>query len=276
MKACHAHALVGSLPARPMCMRPACSFSICDLVPLCPCARVPVCPCARVPVCHRTSTQWPSGLTVAHTWDEDLFLEWGTAMGKEFYGKGGLSRTPPRTARRCVGRCAALPRLGCQLLGAHLVRTCRGRPGVLRPNTLTITRRLSPVARCRVPVGLLALLRLVKPTCNLDQASIWPGYQTAAGALSISGRWLHGTRSVPPLRFTGRGLAAHFSARAPRTQTLCVGPPLRPCTAVARILFWGTRLCSRLSAASRVRAWLPTRSTTSTTTRKGSTVRPHA
>ena len=34
------------------------------------------------------STQWPSGLTVAHTWDPDLFLEWGTAMGEEFAGKG--------------------------------------------------------------------------------------------------------------------------------------------------------------------------------------------
>eukprot|EP00040_Diaphanoeca_grandis_P016729 m.86681 g.86681 ORF g.86681 m.86681 type:complete len:826 (-) comp25989_c0_seq1:109-2586(-) len=35
-----------------------------------------------------TSTQWPSGLTVAHSWDKSLFLEWGQAMGKEFYGKG--------------------------------------------------------------------------------------------------------------------------------------------------------------------------------------------
>ena len=35
-----------------------------------------------------TSTQWPSGLTVAHTWDRDLFLQWGTAMGAEFAAKG--------------------------------------------------------------------------------------------------------------------------------------------------------------------------------------------
>ena len=35
-----------------------------------------------------TSTQWPSGLTVAHSWDEELFSEWGHAMGREFYGKG--------------------------------------------------------------------------------------------------------------------------------------------------------------------------------------------
>lgn len=35
-----------------------------------------------------TSTQWPSGLTVAHSWDVELFAEWGQAMGREFYGKG--------------------------------------------------------------------------------------------------------------------------------------------------------------------------------------------
>ena len=35
-----------------------------------------------------TSTQWPSGLTVAHSWDRQLFLEWGTAMGLEFSLKG--------------------------------------------------------------------------------------------------------------------------------------------------------------------------------------------
>eukprot|EP01063_Lacrimia_lanifica_P022615 TRINITY_DN30158_c0_g1_i1.p1 TRINITY_DN30158_c0_g1~~TRINITY_DN30158_c0_g1_i1.p1 ORF type:complete len:732 (+),score=179.57 TRINITY_DN30158_c0_g1_i1:65-2260(+) len=35
------------------------------------------------------STQWPSGLTVAHSWDRALFKEYGTAMGAEFAGKGG-------------------------------------------------------------------------------------------------------------------------------------------------------------------------------------------
>lgn len=35
-----------------------------------------------------TSTQWPSGLTVAHSWDPKAFLAWGTAMGREFSGKG--------------------------------------------------------------------------------------------------------------------------------------------------------------------------------------------
>ena len=30
-----------------------------------------------------TSTQWPSGLTVAHSWDPALFEEWGKAMGEE-------------------------------------------------------------------------------------------------------------------------------------------------------------------------------------------------
>lgn len=35
-----------------------------------------------------TSTQFPSGLTVAHSWDAAAFLAWGTAMGLEFARKG--------------------------------------------------------------------------------------------------------------------------------------------------------------------------------------------
>ena len=35
-----------------------------------------------------STTQFPSGLTVAHSWDAALFGEWGTAMGEEFAGKG--------------------------------------------------------------------------------------------------------------------------------------------------------------------------------------------
>lgn len=35
-----------------------------------------------------TSTQWPSGLTLARSFDRDLFREMGEALGAEFYGKG--------------------------------------------------------------------------------------------------------------------------------------------------------------------------------------------
>jgi beta-glucosidase len=35
-----------------------------------------------------STTQFPSGLTVAHAWDASLFGEWGEAMGKEFADKG--------------------------------------------------------------------------------------------------------------------------------------------------------------------------------------------
>jgi beta-glucosidase len=35
-----------------------------------------------------TTTQWPSGLTLAHSFDPALMLEWGKAMGQEFYNKG--------------------------------------------------------------------------------------------------------------------------------------------------------------------------------------------
>jgi beta-glucosidase-like glycosyl hydrolase len=42
-----------------------------------------------------TSTQWPSGLTVAHSFDRDLFQEWGAAMGSEFAGKGANCQFGP-------------------------------------------------------------------------------------------------------------------------------------------------------------------------------------
>ena len=35
-----------------------------------------------------TTTQWPSTLNMASTFDPALALEWGTAMGEEFWGKG--------------------------------------------------------------------------------------------------------------------------------------------------------------------------------------------
>jgi beta-glucosidase len=35
-----------------------------------------------------TSTQWPSGLTVARSWNRTLLWEWGDAIGAEFHGKG--------------------------------------------------------------------------------------------------------------------------------------------------------------------------------------------
>ena len=35
-----------------------------------------------------TTTQWPSSLAAAATWDPDLIEAWGVAMGQEFWGKG--------------------------------------------------------------------------------------------------------------------------------------------------------------------------------------------
>ena len=35
-----------------------------------------------------TSTQWPSGLTVARTWNRSALAAWGGAIGQEFYDKG--------------------------------------------------------------------------------------------------------------------------------------------------------------------------------------------
>lgn len=42
----------------------------------------------RAPGHDGTSTQWPSSLTMAATWDRDMIREWGVAMGREFKGKG--------------------------------------------------------------------------------------------------------------------------------------------------------------------------------------------
>ena len=42
-----------------------------------------------------TSTAWPSGLTLAASWDEAAALEWGRGMGKEFYDKGSNVQLGP-------------------------------------------------------------------------------------------------------------------------------------------------------------------------------------
>jgi beta-glucosidase len=42
-----------------------------------------------------TSTQYPSGLTIAATWSQDSALAWGSAMGKEFHQKGANVQLGP-------------------------------------------------------------------------------------------------------------------------------------------------------------------------------------
>jgi beta-glucosidase len=42
-----------------------------------------------------TSTQYPSGLTIAATWDPDAAREWGVAMGQEFRAKGAHVQLGP-------------------------------------------------------------------------------------------------------------------------------------------------------------------------------------
>ena len=48
-----------------------------------------------------TSTSWPSAMTVAASWDEELALAYGAAMGKEFAGKGANVQLGPGV---CVAR----------------------------------------------------------------------------------------------------------------------------------------------------------------------------
>ena len=54
----------------------------------------------------RTSTAWPSGLTMAASWDVDAMEQWGTGMGKEFYAKGSNVQLGPGL---CLAR---IPRNG--------------------------------------------------------------------------------------------------------------------------------------------------------------------
>jgi len=42
-----------------------------------------------------SSTQWPSCITVAASFDPTLFRQWGVAMGKEFAGKGSNVQLGP-------------------------------------------------------------------------------------------------------------------------------------------------------------------------------------
>ena len=53
-----------------------------------------------------TSTQFPSGLTVAAAWSRDAAFAWGDAMGAEFYGKGANVQLGPGM---CIAR---VPRNG--------------------------------------------------------------------------------------------------------------------------------------------------------------------
>lgn len=42
-----------------------------------------------------TSTAWPSGLTMAASWDPDALYAWGRGMGREFYAKGANVQLGP-------------------------------------------------------------------------------------------------------------------------------------------------------------------------------------
>jgi beta-glucosidase len=42
-----------------------------------------------------STTAWPSGLSVAGSWDTDLLYRWAAAMGQEFRGKGANVQLGP-------------------------------------------------------------------------------------------------------------------------------------------------------------------------------------
>ena len=53
-----------------------------------------------------STTAWPSGLTMAASWDRDAMEKWGSGMGKEFFAKGSNIQLGPGL---CVAR---VPRNG--------------------------------------------------------------------------------------------------------------------------------------------------------------------
>jgi len=76
-----------------------------------------------------SSTAWPSGLTMAASWDVDAMHEWGVGMGKEFFAKGANVQLGPGL---CLAR---IPRNGRNFeylsgedpyLGYHLVQPVIG------------------------------------------------------------------------------------------------------------------------------------------------------
>ena len=48
-----------------------------------------------------STTAWPSGLTVAASWDTNTMRAWGESMGKEFFDKGANVQLGPGV---CVAR----------------------------------------------------------------------------------------------------------------------------------------------------------------------------
>ena len=72
-----------------------------------------------------STTSWPSGLTVATTWDPVLAGTWGEAMGEEFRDKGSnvqlgpglcVARVP-RNGRNFEYLSGEDPKLGATLVG---------------------------------------------------------------------------------------------------------------------------------------------------------------
>ncbi len=51
-----------------------------------------------------TTTAWPSGLTMAASFDKDIMFEWGSGMGKEFKAKGSNVQLGPGL---CLARARA-------------------------------------------------------------------------------------------------------------------------------------------------------------------------
>lgn len=70
-----------------------------------------------------TSTQWPSSLSMAATFDPTLALRWGTAMGEEFWGKGTNIQEGPGVNVARVQKNVSFARFCASLLGTYMPRS---------------------------------------------------------------------------------------------------------------------------------------------------------
>ena len=121
-----------------------------------------------------TATQWPSGLTIAATWDPLLAREWGTAMGLEFRAKGanvqlgpGLNvARVPRGGRNFEYISGEDPLLGAAMAGPVVAGIQSN--GVIATAKHYIANKCAPP--CRSPRTIVALGRAHCEDCSWMQS----------------------------------------------------------------------------------------------------------
>ena len=116
-----------------------------------------------------TTTAWPSGLTMAASFDKDIMFEWGSGMGKEFKAKGSNVQLGPGL---CLARAWDATRRHLQ---------CRAYRGTCRLQCLTtcVCRRATQRPQLRVRRWRGA--RSPTTRSRRKKADVWPLPLTPSG-----------------------------------------------------------------------------------------------